>query len=126
MKWPAPADVKTLVCTKDLPPLDAVWSAFGISRYQMEIVALSTMTGGHCRVGLEDNIYRERGVFATNGQLAGRAARDVRLAVPAQRLRAFLPHAENGAAGAEAAGEREAHAATPARTACGEHPTIRM
>ena len=75
VKWSAPADVKTLVYMKDLLPPNAVWSAFGISRYQMEIVALSTMMGGHCRVGLEDNIYLERGVFATNAQLVERAAR---------------------------------------------------
>lgn len=41
----------------------------------MDIVALSTILGGHCRVGLEDNIYLERGVFATNGQWVERAAR---------------------------------------------------
>ncbi|KGJ07061.1 hypothetical protein IT40_21990 [Paracoccus versutus] len=38
-------------------------------------MALSTILGGHCRVGLEDNIYLERGVFATNGQLVERASR---------------------------------------------------
>lgn len=78
VKWSAPADVKTLVYMKDLLPADATWSAFGISRYQMEIVALSTVMGGHCRVGLEDNIYLERGVFATNGQLVERASRIIR------------------------------------------------
>ncbi|MCW2239415.1 BKACE family enzyme [Azospirillum canadense] len=75
VKWSAPADVKTLVYMKDLLPENAVWSAFGISRFQMQIVALSTILGGHCRVGLEDNIYLERGVFATNAQLVERAGR---------------------------------------------------
>ena len=74
VKWSAPADAKTLIYMKDLLPEGAIWSAFGISRWQMEIVALSTILGGHCRVGLEDNIYLERGVFATNGQLVERAA----------------------------------------------------
>lgn len=78
VKWSAPADVKTLVYMKDLLPAGATWSAFGISRFQMEIVALSTVMGGHCRVGLEDNIYLERGVFATNGQLVERASRIIR------------------------------------------------
>ena len=63
---------------KSLLPEGAIWSAFGISRWQMEIVALSTILGGHCRVGLEDNIYLERGVFATNAQLVERAARIIR------------------------------------------------
>lgn len=75
VKWSAPADVKTLVYMRDLLPPNAVWGAFGVSRYQMEIVALSTVMGGHCRVGLEDNIYLERGVFATNAQLVERATR---------------------------------------------------
>lgn len=78
VKWSAPADVKTLVYMKDLLPKDALWSAFGISRWQMEIVALATMMGGHCRVGLEDNIYLERGTFASNGQLVERAGRIIR------------------------------------------------
>lgn len=75
VKWSAPADARTLIYMRDLLPPGAVWSAFGISRWQMEIVALSTILGGHCRVGLEDNIYLERGVFATNGQLVERAGR---------------------------------------------------
>lgn len=75
VKWSAPADAKTLIYMKELLPEGALWSAFGISRWQMDIVALSTILGGHCRVGLEDNIYLERGVFATNGQLVERASR---------------------------------------------------
>jgi uncharacterized protein (DUF849 family) len=78
VKWSAPADIKTLVYMKDLLPANATWSAFGISRFQMEMVAASTILGGHCRVGLEDNIYLERGVFATNGQLVERAGRIIR------------------------------------------------
>lgn len=74
VKWSAPADAKTLIYMKELLPEGAIWSAFGISRWQMDLVALSTIMGGHCRVGLEDNIYLERGVFATNGQLVERAA----------------------------------------------------
>lgn len=94
VKWSAPADAKTLVYMKDLLPPGAIWSAFGISRYQMEIVALSTILGGHCRVGLEDNIYLERGVFATNGQLVERAARIIsdlgcQVATPAEAREIF-------------------------------------
>ena len=78
VKWSAPADVKSLVYMRDLLPEDATWSAFGVSRFQMQMVALSTIMGGHCRVGLEDNIYLERGVFATNAQLVERASRIIR------------------------------------------------
>lgn len=75
VRWSAPADAQTLLYMKSLLPENAVWSAFGVSRHQMELVALSTIQGGHCRVGLEDNIYLERGVFATNVQLVERARR---------------------------------------------------
>ena len=78
VRWSAPADARTLLYMQGLLPQNAVWSAFGISRWQMEIVALSTVLGGHCRVGLEDNIYLERGVFATNDQLVERACRIIR------------------------------------------------
>lgn len=78
VKWSAPADARTLLYMQGLLPENAVWSAFGISRWQMEIVALSTVLGGHCRVGLEDNVYLERGVFATNAQLVERACRIIR------------------------------------------------
>lgn len=73
IRWGAPADVKTLIYMRELLPENAIWSAFGISRDQMPIVAASAVLGGNCRVGLEDNIYLERGVFATNGKLVDRA-----------------------------------------------------
>jgi uncharacterized protein (DUF849 family) len=31
--------------------------------------------GGNVRVGLEDNLYLEKGIFATNGQLVEKVAR---------------------------------------------------
>jgi uncharacterized protein (DUF849 family) len=40
---------------------------------QMPMVAQSVLLGGNVRVGLEDNLYLSRGVFATNGQLVERA-----------------------------------------------------
>jgi uncharacterized protein (DUF849 family) len=33
------------------------------------------LLGGHVRVGLEDNLYLERGVFASNGQLVEKAVK---------------------------------------------------
>lgn len=73
VKWSAPADPKTLTYMCELLPEECSWSAFGVSRMQMPIVAMSAVMGGNCRVGLEDNIYLEKGVFATNGQLVDRA-----------------------------------------------------
>jgi uncharacterized protein (DUF849 family) len=60
-------------------PSGSVWSAFGISKMQMPIVAQSWIYGGHVRVGLEDNIYLEKGVLAkTNAELVTKAVRIVK------------------------------------------------
>ena len=57
-----------------LLPKSANWAAFGISRHEFPMVAEAINQGGHVRVGLEDNLYLDRGVFASNGQLVERAA----------------------------------------------------
>ena len=54
-------------------PADAMWAGFGISKMQMPMVAQAVLLGGNVRVGLEDNIFLDRGVLATNGMLVGRA-----------------------------------------------------
>jgi uncharacterized protein (DUF849 family) len=54
-------------------PPGCVWSAFGLGRMQMPMVAQAVLLGGNLRVGLEDNLYLERGVPATNAQLVTRA-----------------------------------------------------
>ena len=77
-RWGMPADVETMLYMKRLLPEGAMWAAFGIGRLQMPMVAQSVLLGGHARVGLEDNLYIERGVFATNGQLVERAVRIIR------------------------------------------------
>ena len=57
----------------------SVWSAFGISKMQMPMVAQSWIYGGHVRVGLEDNIYLEKGVLAkSNAELVTKAVRIVK------------------------------------------------
>ena len=72
----APATVESIVIMKNMLPRNAVWSAFGISRFQFPMVAASVLLGGHVRVGLEDNIYIEQGVLASsNAALVEKAAR---------------------------------------------------
>jgi uncharacterized protein (DUF849 family) len=73
VQWGAPADARTIMYMKDLLPPDALWAALGIGRLEMPVVAQAAMLGGNVRVGLEDNLYLRRGVFATNGQLVERA-----------------------------------------------------
>jgi uncharacterized protein (DUF849 family) len=72
-RWGLPSDAETLIYMRNLLPKEAIWAAFGIARMQMPMVAQSVLLGGNVRVGLEDNLYLSRGVFATNGQLVERA-----------------------------------------------------
>jgi uncharacterized protein (DUF849 family) len=46
---------------------------------QMPMVAQAVLLGGNVRVGLEDNMYLDKGVFASNGQLVERAVKIVQL-----------------------------------------------
>jgi uncharacterized protein (DUF849 family) len=71
--WGMPADVGLLKNMVDQLPPDAFWTSFAISRMQMPWVAQSILLGGHVRVGLEDNLYLERGRFASNAQLVEKA-----------------------------------------------------
>ena len=70
--WGADQSVDTMKAMKDELPPGAVWAGFGISRMQMPMAAAAVAMGGHVRVGLEDNLYLERGVLATNAQLVER------------------------------------------------------
>lgn len=71
--WGAEADPATLLAMRDKLPAGAHWAAFGIGRMQMPIVAQAMIAGGHCRVGLEDNLYLSRGVKADNAGLVAKA-----------------------------------------------------
>lgn len=71
--WGAPADTTTMKAMVDNIPSGSVWAGFGIGRAQMPMVAQAVLLGGNIRVGLEDNIWLDKGVFATNGSLVERA-----------------------------------------------------
>lgn len=63
---------------RSLLPADALWSAFGISREEMPMVAQTWLLGGHVRVGLEDNIYLSKNVLAkSNAELVTKGRRIV-------------------------------------------------
>lgn len=72
--WGAPNDMNTYMAMVNNIPEGWVWSAFSIGRMQMPYVSAAMLAGGNIRVGLEDNLYLDRGVLATNGQLVERAA----------------------------------------------------
>jgi len=85
----APDDPGTLLALVNQLPPGCFFSAFAIGRMQLPYVALAPIVGGNVRVGLEDNIWLERGVKATNGALVERAvailtAMNVRVLGPAE------------------------------------------
>ena len=67
---------EALAYARSMLPPDALWSAFGISKEEMPMVANTWLYGGHVRVGLEDNIYLSKGVLAkTNAELVTKGRR---------------------------------------------------
>ncbi|HEY6515994.1 MAG TPA: 3-keto-5-aminohexanoate cleavage protein [Steroidobacteraceae bacterium] len=68
-----PADTGHLMAMVNTLPADCVWTSFAIGRMQMPWVAQSILLGGNVRVGLEDNLYLSRGVYASNAQLVEKA-----------------------------------------------------
>lgn len=71
--WGADQSVEIMAAMKAQLPPEASWASFGISRMQMPMAAAAVALGGNVRVGLEDNIFLDRGVLATNAQLVTRA-----------------------------------------------------
>ena len=71
--WGAPNDLNTFMSMVNNVPAGWTWSAFSLGRDEMPYVAAAALAGGNVRVGLEDNLYLERGVMATNAQLVEKA-----------------------------------------------------
>ena len=49
-------------------PEDCTWSTFGIGRGANEITLAALAMGGNIRVGLEDNVYYNKGVLAEGSE----------------------------------------------------------
>ena len=77
--WGAPYNTETMAYQKSQLPENAIWASFSIGRNQMQAVAQAVLLGGHVRVGLEDNLYLEKGVFASNGTLVEKAVTLIQL-----------------------------------------------
>ena len=77
--WGAPYDSETMAYQKAQLPAGAVWAAFGIGRNEFAAVAQAVLLGGHVRVGLEDNLWLEKGVYASNGSLVEKAVKIIEL-----------------------------------------------
>ena len=65
----APANTSSMENMVNMVPEGSNWAAFGIGAMQMPMAAQAVLLGGNVRVGLEDNLYLEKGVFASNGSL---------------------------------------------------------
>ncbi|HXF89646.1 MAG TPA: 3-keto-5-aminohexanoate cleavage protein [Xanthobacteraceae bacterium] len=103
ISWSQPATPEAMLYMRNLLPPDCVWFAFGISLHQFPMVAQTVLLGGHPRVGLEDNIYLEKGKLApSNAALVEKAARIVEIlgdqvATPAEarQLLGLVPQPEH-------------------------------
>ncbi|UWR27415.1 3-keto-5-aminohexanoate cleavage protein [Sulfitobacter sp. S223] len=73
VKWGAPDDLNTFMAMVNNVPDDWTFSAFGLGRNQMAYAAASVLAGGNVRVGLEDNLWLDKGVLAENHELVARA-----------------------------------------------------
>ncbi|WP_377187260.1 BKACE family enzyme [Ruegeria meonggei] len=71
--WGAPDDLNTFMAMVNNVPDDWTFSAFSLGRNEMAYVAASVLAGGNVRVGLEDNLWLDKGVLAENWQLVERA-----------------------------------------------------
>ncbi len=71
--WGAPDDLNTFMAMVNNVPDDWTFSAFSLGRNQMAYVAAAVLAGGNVRVGLEDNLWLDKGVLAENWQLVERA-----------------------------------------------------
>lgn len=77
VKYGFAATPETIFYARNMLPAGAHWSAFGIGRAEFPIVAQAWLAGGHVRVGLEDNIYLEKGVLAPSNAALVAKARDI-------------------------------------------------
>ena len=75
ISWGQPATPEALIYMRSLLPAGCVWFSFGISLHQFPIAAQTILLGGHVRVGLEDNLYLQKGKLApSNAALVEKAA----------------------------------------------------
>ena len=70
------ASVRDFAYLVDSLPPNSTYTATGIGRYEFPMATLAIISGGHVRVGFEDNIYLSKGVLAkSNGELVEKVVR---------------------------------------------------
>lgn len=78
VRYGAPATPQAMLAMRDALPSGSRWAAFGVGKMQFPMLAQAVLLGGHVRVGLEDNLFLDRGVPATNAALVERAGAIIR------------------------------------------------
>ncbi|WP_413991168.1 3-keto-5-aminohexanoate cleavage protein [Labrys okinawensis] len=71
--WGIPDDLNSFMALINNLPSNWIFSAFSIGRNQLPYSMLAMLAGGNIRVGLEDNLWLEKGLLATNRTLVERA-----------------------------------------------------
>ena len=80
ISWAQPATPEAMSYMRSLLPPNSPWFAFGISLHQFPMAAQAVLLGGHPRVGLEDNLYLEKGKLApSNAALVEKAAKIIEI-----------------------------------------------
>jgi 3-keto-5-aminohexanoate cleavage enzyme len=75
VKGAIPAREDAVVYMRSLVPAPATWAVAAVGRWQQPMTELAMRLGGHARVGLEDNIFIDRGVLSQgSAPLVARAA----------------------------------------------------
>ena len=73
--WGIEATPENLLVMKNALPPSVIWSVLGVGRMQLPMITMAMLSGGHVRVGFEDNIYLRRGeLLKSNAQIVEVAA----------------------------------------------------
>ena len=69
-------ELRDFIFLKESIPCGSTYSVAGIGKFEFTLAAASIISGGHVRVGFEDNIYISKGVLAkSNGELVEKVVR---------------------------------------------------
>ena len=70
------ATPKSLLHLTEIIPDGSIWSVTGMGKAHLPMSMMALLMGGHIRLGMEDNLYYERGILAkTNAQFVERIVR---------------------------------------------------
>ncbi|MDD3126929.1 MAG: 3-keto-5-aminohexanoate cleavage protein [Candidatus Izemoplasmatales bacterium] len=87
-------ETRDLAFLKESIPDNATFSVAGVGRYEFSLAEQAILCGGHVRVGLEDNLYLEKGVLAKSNaelvhkvvEIASRLGREIATPEEARRI----------------------------------------